>query len=118
MKPIDRRRSLAAIPVLREGVTAEAMDGGGIRLKTRIVRGSGFFERFRPPVTEKSYELDRFGAFVVGRIDGKATVLQIVEAFQEHFKLSHRESELGVVAFMKTLLQRNLLAIVERDPKG
>ena len=115
MKSIDRRKSLAGVPVLHDGVKVAPKTGGGLTLKTKIMRGPGFFERFRPAVMEKSYELDAFGEFVVGEIDGSKSVLGIVDAFQERFKMSRRESELGVVAFLKILLQRNLLSIVDKD---
>jgi hypothetical protein len=112
MKNIDRRSSLSGIPMLDKNVVVEPKTGGGAMLRTKIRRGEGFFERFRPLVTKKGFELDDFGAFVVGQIDERRTVFDIVNAFQERFRMSRRESELGVVAFMKVLLKRNLVVIV------
>ncbi len=111
MKSIDRRSSLSGIPMLEKNVIVEQKPGAGVVLKTKIRRGTGFFERFRPLVTEKSFELDEFGAFVVGQIDDRNSVLNLVDAFQERFRMSRRESELGVVAFLKILLKRNLIVI-------
>ncbi len=98
-----------------DGVAAEHKPDGAMALRVRIGRGAGFLERFRPAVTERTYELDRFGGFVVDEIDGKRNVLSIIDAFQERFRMSRRESELGVVAFLKILLKRNLIAIVAKD---
>lgn len=101
--------------MLFAGAMAEHKPDGTMALKVKIGRGAGFLERFRPAVTERTYELDRFGRFVVDEIDGKRNVLGIIDAFQEKFRMSRRESELGVVAFLKILLKRNLIAIVAKD---
>lgn len=99
--------------MLDADVAIQPGNGGGLFLKRKVLRGSGFLERFRPAVTEKSYELDAFGAFVVSQIDNRRNVLEIVNAFEKQFKMSRRESELGVVAFLKILLKRNLVAIAD-----
>lgn len=116
---IDRRASLSGIPFLNESVVIERIDGIPMALKRVIHRGNGFLERFRPPVMERRYELDEFGAFVVHRIDGKKSVLDLINAFEDRFKMSHRESELGVVAFIKMLMKRNLLAVgIAKEREG
>lgn len=108
---IDRRKSLAGIPIFHEGV--EVVEAGGrlLVLKVKIRRGPGFFDRFRPLVTERKYELDEFGSFVVRHIQKNASVMDIILAFEREFRMSHRESELGVVAFVKILMKRNLLSV-------
>lgn len=108
---VDRRESLAGIPYLNESAVIERSEGTPMALKLVIRRGNGFLDRFRPPAMERRYELDEFGAFVVQKIDGKKTVLDLINAFEDRFKMSHRESELGVVAFIKILMKRNLLAV-------
>ena len=109
---INRRRSLAGVPVLHSNVTVMEEDKGIIALKAQLKRGAGFFERFRPLVSEKTYQLDEFGAFVVREIQQRKAVLDIVRAFEARFHMSHRESELGVVAFLKMLMKRNVLSIM------
>lgn len=109
---LDRRRSLAGKCLLREGVQLTEKDDGTVTLKLVVRRGSGFFELFRPAVTEKTYELDEFGSFVILEIRRRRTVLDIVEGFEKRFGLTHRESELGVVAFVKTLIERNVVTVV------
>jgi len=109
---VDRRRSLAGTPVLHDNVEiVEGLDGI-VALKLHIRRGAGFFDRFRPVVMERKYELDEFGAFVVGEVQKRKNVLSIVRAFERRFGMSHRESELGVVAFMKSLMKRDVLSVV------
>jgi hypothetical protein len=108
---VDRRQSLAGIPFLNEAVIVENVDNGRAVLHVEQRRGEGFLERFRPPKTTRNYKLDEFGAFVVNSIDNEKTVQEIVTAFSEHFGLTYRESELGVAAFIKMLMKRNLLAV-------
>jgi len=109
---IDRRRSLEGIPVFHRNV--EALEGadGKITLKVQLARGSSFLDRFRPPVSERKYELDEFGTFVVRQIQQRKNVLDIVREFEREFRMSHRESELGVVAFVKMLMKREALSVV------
>ena len=108
---------MTGIPILHENVTIHENDNKIITLKMKVVRGSTFFDRFRPPVTERSYELDEFGSFVVCQIDSKKHVLDIIYAFERRFGMNHREAELGVVAFMKMLMKRNVLSVVIDKPR-
>ncbi|MFH1732398.1 MAG: PqqD family protein [Planctomycetota bacterium] len=109
---VDRRRSLAGVPVFHDNVEIIGGDEGNITLKVQVRRGYGFLERFRPPVTERKYELDEFGTFVVRQVRKRKNVLAIIRAFERRFGMSHRESELGVVAFVKMLMKRNVLSVV------
>ncbi len=108
---IDRRQSLAGVPVLNQGVRAEPGGDGGLLLRLALKPESGWMARFRPPVDSRRYELDAFGAFVVSQVDGRCTVMEIINRFQEKFGMSRRESELGVVAFIKMLMKRHLLSV-------
>ena len=111
-RAIDRRRSLAGIPVLHENVKILEGPNGILKLKMKIERGSGFLERLRPPVTEREYELDEFGTFVVKEMQRRKSVMDIVRSFEKRFRMSHREAELGVVAFVKILMKRNVLSVI------
>lgn len=108
---VDRRMALEGVPTLRSGVAMEALEGGAVRVSMTIKRGGGFFESMRPPESRRSYELDEFGSFVIRQVDGKRTVLDVVNAFEQRFRMSRREVELSVVAFIKLLMQRNVLAV-------
>lgn len=108
---IDRRQSLAGIPILNAGVRYQNEGNGRRVLSAEGPSRVGWMNRFRPPVDRREFELDEFGAYVVERIDGNRSVLDIVNAFQHQFGMSRRESELGVVAFVKMLMQRHLLAV-------
>jgi len=115
---VDRRQSLAGVPVLHKNVRIH--DGGAdvVSLRMQVHRGRSFFDRFRPPVMEKTYELDEFGTFVVRQIDSRKTVLDIIRAFERKYRMTHREAELGVVAFIKILMKRNVLSVAASGTGG
>ena len=96
---------------MHTNVSIEHRDDGKAALKIRIPRGHGFLDRFRPPVVERTYELDDFGAFVVAQIDGRRDVMEIIRAFERRFKVNHREAELSIVAFLKMLMQRGIVSV-------
>lgn len=113
---IDRRRSLASVPVLHDNVLVEEDADKNLVLKVRFERGTGFLARFRPPVSVRRYELDQFGSFVVQQMKSERTVMDVVVAFEARFKMCHREAELGVVAFLKMLMKRHLVSMVLKEP--
>ena len=112
---IDRRRSLEGVPVLHDNVKVLEGPHGAITLKLTILRGDGILARFRPPVSERKYELDEFGTFVVRQTQKRKSVLEIIKAFEGEFQMSHRESELGVVAFVKILMKRHVLSVAVEE---
>lgn len=115
---IDRRQSLAGIPVFHDGVEIVETAGGTVVIKAMVKRGTGFFDRFRPPVTERKFELDEFGSFVVRQIQRRVSVMEMIIAFERQFRMSRRESELGVVAFVKILMKRQLLSVGLKQGTG
>ena len=108
-----RRKLLESFPVVSDDARSDTDDGEAATVFVKIKSGTGFLDRFRPPVIEKKYELDEFGTFVYRQIDAKRSIRDIVGMFKERFGLSRRESELGVVAFMKLLNHRKIIHVVE-----
>ena len=109
---VDRRQSLAGIPVLHQNVTLVEETDETVTIKLRVPRGNTILDRLRPPGMVRSYELDEFGSFVIRQLDGRKTVIDIIRIFEQRFRLSHREAELGVVAFFKMLMKRQVLSVV------
>ena len=107
-----KRELLRGVPVMRPDVNVSACGHGLLELRLMLERGNGFFDMFRPALTEKRYELDEFGSFVVEKIDGRRTVKAIIDAFRERFGMSRRECELGVVAFLKMLIHRRAATVI------
>ena len=114
---LDRRESLAGVPVLNDGVTVDRDDDGNWLLVVRQPRRRGLFSRFLPPVMERRTQLDSLGTSVVRQIDGKRDTGAIIKAFVAEHRLNGREAELSVVAFLKSLVQRNLVSIIVKKPR-
>jgi hypothetical protein len=112
-KEIDRRQSLAGIPVRNPDVTVfDDEDDGRAFVKVKVPRGPHFLDRFRPPVIDKRYELDALGCFVLKCVDGQRSARDIVNAFATEYGVNRREAELSVVSFLKMLMQRQIISIV------
>lgn len=112
-KEVNRRESLAGIPIRSESLTVlEKDDGSGSVVKIRVPRSAHFLDRFRPAVMEKRFELDELGTYVLGLIDGKKSSRELVDAFASDYGVNRREAELSVVSFLKMLMQRQVISIV------
>lgn len=111
MTAVDRARSLAAVPVLNNGLEIGTGEDGKMVIRLRAPRGKGFLARFQPPVMIRTVKLDELGAFVVERIDGKASVKEIIESFMSRFRANRREAELSVVEFLKSLMIRGVISM-------
>tara|TARA_B100000809_G_scaffold266417_1_gene329048 strand:- start:596 stop:967 length:372 start_codon:yes stop_codon:yes gene_type:complete len=107
---LGRQQSLAGIPVLNPQATLET-NGDCTTVKIQFEKGKSWIERFRPQTIRRRYELDEFGSFVIRLIDGKRCVMDLVHAFRTRFRMSPREAELGIVAFLTTLMKRHIVFI-------
>lgn len=110
-QPVDRRESLRSIPAIIPGVTFEEEEDGRLTVLVPIRRRGGFLGYFQSPATKHRIRLDEIGAYVVGIIDGERTVQSIVDAFAGKYRVNKREAELSIAAFLKSLAQRNVIAI-------
>lgn len=110
--PIDRRRSLAGVPVQNGGVTVEEREPGRVSLVLKVSRRAGFWGRFQPAVMERTVKLDEVGTFVFRQIDGRRDVLEIVNRFVAQYRANRREAELSVTTFMRQLAERHVISIV------
>lgn len=113
-EPIDRARSLTAIPVLNEGV--DARKGNNERLIITVTYTpirKGWVARVVAPRTHhRKFKLDELGTFTFGLIDGKREVREIIDLFQRQFRVNRREAELSCVEFMKMLAARYVISLV------
>ncbi|MDA1139641.1 MAG: PqqD family protein [Planctomycetota bacterium] len=108
--------ALQGVPTLNEDATLVPDDENEtVAVRLKVPRGGGLFERFRPPIVEKKFELDELGAFIIKQIDGKKSAKDLIDNFERHFRVNRRESELGVVSFLKLLNQRRIILIVEGE---
>jgi len=112
-KPLTREQSLEAVPIKNEHVQETQTDSGEITLFVPVRRV--WWIRAMSKVLHvpqgRRIALDELGSNVWKFIDGKANVGTIIKRFGEQYKLSRREAELSVVAYMKTLMKRGLIGM-------
>ncbi|HYF50640.1 MAG TPA: PqqD family protein [Planctomycetota bacterium] len=115
--PLDRRQALAGVPSFTKDARAKENASGNITVFVTVRRRPGFLGKFQPPQWERTIELDELGSFVASQIDGKRTALEIVDVFVERFKINRREAELSTMAFLKSLVERNIILIAVPLPE-
>lgn len=119
-KPLSREQSLTSIPVRNEAIEQERSDDGNVRLVIPRrddwwVRG---FARFFYVPKKRRITLDEIGSFVWELCDGHNDVRQIIRALAERYKLHRKEAEVSVVAYLRQLAKRRLVAIAVLKDSG
>jgi len=114
---VTRAQMLAAIPVRNSVVTwaREARDDRPEVALLRIPRRSDRFGNliarlFQMPDSRK-LELDEIGSDVWEMCDGTRTVEAIARSICDKYRLNRRQAETSVVAYLKSLHERNLVAL-------
>ncbi len=109
---ISREEALLSVPALNPGLECTYEENGTVTLLvTSRRRSKGFWSRFQAPIRSKSYHLDCIGAYVLQNIDGERNVRQLSQLLVEKYKLNQREALLSLANFIKSLTQRNIIAI-------
>ena len=82
-------------------------DPSGVESDRKEVKGLSLL-----PV-ETILEKEKVVRKVIGTclINGKRTVLDLVNAFEERYRVNRREAELSVVSFMKMLMQKKIILV-------
>jgi len=105
-----RQQLLSSVPHKNVLVKETAM-AEGLRL-TAPLRPNRLREVLGARAGEKSFELDQLGGFTWRSIDGKRNIEGLIRLFAEEQRVSLREADVSVVAFLKMLAQRNLIGLV------
>lgn len=119
METVSWRRMLAAVPhrnqslkVLEAGAEHMQFEIPGRRPKWLV-----------PPITwvvkpklTRTILLDRFGVNLWQWCDGDHTVEEIVDKFAQEFHCTFHEARVAVTGFMRSLVQRGILAIAQNNP--
>jgi len=113
----QREALLGGVPVKNALVKTTLRSNGMARLSAPLQR-SWLARKLGSDADEKTFELDDLGTFCWQQIDNRRTVETLITAFAEHHKLNLREAEVSVLAFLKLLVQRNLVAIVAPKAKS
>jgi len=112
---VTARKLLDAKPFVNSAMTLERLGDGGavasvpVRRPAYLVPPLSWVLPFSP---SRRVRLDAPGAEVLDLCDGKRTIEAIIEKFAADHKLSFRESQLAVTAFLRNLVDRGLVAIV------
>lgn len=117
-KKPTRQQALASIPVRNAALRWHNKDGE-IHLfipRKRSRVGDLITRLFRLP-DEKQVNLDKVGSGVWELCDGNHSVEQILEYVQRRHKLSRREAEVSVSAYLKILADRRFIGILSPDRK-
>jgi len=117
---LSRRQALDARPLPAEIADRVPLPDGGQRI-TVLFAASGY-QRWLlrlPERVKRDFELDAFGVEILGLCDGSRTVLDIIKKFTARHKLDPTEAEHAVLAFLKTLVRRGVVAMAvhHRDEK-
>ncbi len=88
----------------KTGLEADGTALRGAKLR-RVLAGSR-------PSARKTFELDALGVFVWQAIDNRKTVEQLIRHFAREKRVALREAEVSILAFLKMLTQRGLIALV------
>jgi hypothetical protein len=108
--PPDRAALLAALPQRNTLAHESARTPTSLRL-TAPLRPSGFRAFLSKAPTEKSFDLDQLGLWTWDHLDGRTTIAALIQNFATAHRLNLREAEVSLLAFLKTLTQRNLIAL-------
>ncbi len=116
-KPPDRSLLLAAILTRNKLVQESKRTAESLRL-TAPLRENLLKRFFNSRASEKHFEIDALGIDIWDRIDDRRSIQMIIEAFARQHRLNLREAEVSVLAFLKILTQRNLIAIIAPPDKN
>jgi len=70
------------------------------------------------PKKELRFRLDPVGTFIWRLCNGKRNVESIVDAFSREFRLTFHEARIAVTTYLKTLVQRGVVAMAMTDTAG
>jgi len=112
-RPLSREESLASIPVRNELLEFEEDEEGIVSVK--IPRKDTWWVKVMSKImyvpSSKVVSLDEVGSYVWRMCDGQTTVKELIEDFREKFKLSRKEAEISVVAFLRMLAQKGMIGL-------
>ena len=118
---LSRVQSLNAIPVRNHNVESERDDDTGetlIIIPRRDDRWVRFLSKLLFVPDHRKVTLDELGTFVWDRCDGETTVRDLIHAFAEQYKLSRKEAELSMVAFLRQMAKKRLVGLAIADPSA
>ncbi len=119
MKPaqLSRTDALCCIPVRNPMVVESRMDSGEMLLSyTETLKPwfAGILRRMNKTSEirrTRKLQLDILGTGVWDMVDGKSTVMEIIDSFAGIYQLYHKEAEVSVIQFLRELGRRGIVGM-------
>ena len=119
MKPaqLSRTDALGCIPIRNPMVVESRMDSGEILLSyTETLKPwfAGILRRMNKASEirrTRKLQLDILGTGVWDLVDGKSTVMEIIDSFAGIHQLYHKEAEVSVIQFLRELGRRGIVGM-------
>lgn len=113
---LTKKEALNALPIRNPYIEWQKTEDGEVIIK--VPRRKDWVGKllafiFAPPET-RQISLDKIGALVWDLSDGQHSFEEIVRAVSKNYKLTRREAEIGVAAFLKELGKRKLIVLAVR----
>lgn len=119
---ITHRESLAGIPIMNPAAILASEHGRKLIILQTARRSpsagywSTWLARLQPLRPSRRFALDDAGAEVLALMDGQHTVEQLIQTYGSKRHLPRETAEYAVTTFLRTLLQRNIAAVVVPPP--
>ena len=119
MKPaqLSRTDALCCIPIRNPMVVESRMDSGEMLLSyTETLKPwfAGILRRLKKASEirrTRKLQLDILGTGVWDLVDGKSTVMEIIDSFAGIHQLYHKEAEVSVIQFLRELGRRGIVGM-------
>jgi len=116
---ITREQALAARPFRNPELEVEYNDAGEIELKRprRRTWWVNLLAKFGSVPEYQTLTLDKVGTAVWDLCDGEHTVRELIDRLADEHKLSRKEAEVSMVAYLRQLAQRGIIALAIEGKK-
>ena len=114
---LTKSKALTLTPVKNIESAEMTLDSGVVVINYPVTMRpwmAKWIQRFKgssPQTGSRKLQLDTLGTQVWKMIDGKRTVLDIVDAFAKAHQLERREAETAVTQFLRDLGKRGLIGL-------
>lgn len=115
--PLTREQSLEAIPVRNAAVTFERDEDGLYTIHIPLRNTwwvKGLSRIFPLPSEGKKISLDEMGSTVLDMCDGETTVKEMIAQTAARFKLTRKEAEISLMAFLRELGKKGIIGLAVR----
>lgn len=116
---LKKNRALLFIPQKNRDIDEEILSNGDMILTYQVVYRPFFLKvqklikSNKATTFTKKIQLDGLGVQVWSLMDGKKDVRTIIAEFAKHHQLNHREAEVSVTLFLKSLGEKGLIGMKE-----